>query len=319
MTIMICKICSSKNIKRMDIFKPYIDKEWSFELVECLNCNTRFARRDNNIEYHEELHSLEDSPYAPHYIIANEIKELLRNDISKVENILNNKSLVIKEMLSFLKRKNKSISILEIGCSSGYVTAYLQKIGFHNACGVDISSSAINYARTTFGNYYALKEKNKKYDVIFHTGLIGCVDDPIQFLNHYLSQLTSDGVMFFNAPNVDSVKELNETWVSTPPPDLIYLFKDNVFKKVLDKKYDISIKKTLTPITILRKYINKYKGKKNNIYPRKFYNNLSENKASNQLFKSIVSYIVVVLVKLKILKHYSDDYGLIIKIKHKEL
>jgi len=311
-----CKICNSNQIKGLDNFIPYSDKEWSFEVLECEECSTRFVLRDNSVNYHEELHSNDDSPYIAHYSMAKNIKTLLDENLEECESILKNKSSVIAKVLKYISSKDKNISILEIGCSTGYTTAYIQKIGYTNMLGIDISSSAIDYASSTFGNFYALKEKEKKYDVIFHTGLIGCVDEPIDFLNHYLNLLTTHGVMFFNAPNVASVQETDELWVSTPPPDLIYLFEKNVFCKVLDKKYNIVVSNTLTPISILRKHINRYKNKKNNLYPRTFYKKDKKNVIpANKFFKNMVSSVVNIFVKLKILKHYSDDYGIIVKIE----
>ncbi len=124
--------------------------------------------------------------------------------------------------------------------------------------------------------------------------------------------------MFFNAPNVDSVNETNEIWVSTPPPDLIYLFKDDIFTKVLNNKYKISFVKTLSPLIILKKYINKFKNKKNNIYPRSFVSSkILSRKLVNKHLKKVMFIIIKTLVKIKILKHYSDDYGLVYQIKNK--
>lgn len=311
-----CKVCNSKKLSVVDTFKPYKDKDWLFQVYDCLDCHTRFAIRDNTINYHNELHSTENSPYLFHYKSAEKIKNLLSNDLEKCKVFLSNKSPVLKEVFDYIQNKDSNIAILEIGCSTGYVIAYLQKIGYQNSLGIDISSSVINYAQSAFGDYYALKEEQgKKYDVIYHTGVIGCVDKPIEFLNYYLSLLNSGGVMFFNAPNVNSIKETNEFWVSTPPPDLIYLFNENVFAKVLDSKYTISFNKTLSPLVILRKYINKFKKKKNNIYPRKFISSkIGNSNSANKLLKGMMKLSIMLLVKINILKHYSDDYGLIYRI-----
>lgn len=313
-----CKVCQSLRVEKIDDFKPYIDKDWSYEVYDCLDCNTRFAIRDSDIDYHEEIHVTENSPYAFHYETSEKIKSLLLNDLEACEKILRKKSPVLQDVFTYIKSKNsQKLSILEVGCSTGYVTAYLQNIGYKDSLGIDISSSAITYAQSTFGNYYALQEEEgKKYDVVFHTGLIGCVDDPIVFLNHYLSLLNDGGVMFFNAPNIDSVNEINEIWVSTPPPDLIYLFKDDIFTKVLNSKYKISFVKTLSPLIILKKYINKVRNKKNNIYPRNFVSSETlSKKPTNAFLKRVISSIIKTLVKMKILKHYSDEYGLVYQIE----
>ena len=315
---MTCKICQSSKVEKIDDFKPYIDKDWNFEIYNCLDCHTRFALRNNSIDYHEEMHKTANSPYKFHYETAQEIKHLLSNDLKACETILSKKSPVLQDLFTYLKcNRNQNLSILEIGCSTGYITAYLQKIGYQDSLGIDISSSAITYAQSAFGDYYALQEEpGKNYDVIFHTGLIGCVDNPIKFLNHYLNLLSDGGIMFFNAPNVDSVKETNELWVSTPPPDLVYLFKDNIFERVLNGKYALNVTKTLSPLRILKKYVNKFNKSKNNTYPRNFVSpEISNIKPVNIYVKKMLYITIKILVKIKLLKHYSDDYGLIYQIK----
>jgi SAM-dependent methyltransferase len=319
--LMICKICGSSRVNKIEIFKPYVDREWLFEIYDCSVCQARFALRDNVICYHEEIHSSKDSSYNAHYQMAKEVKKLIDTDINRCKEFLDNRSQVLKDLFLYISERPKEINILEVGCSSGYVTAFLQKWGYINTLGIDISSTAIEYANSTFGNFYSMEKEDKKYDVIFHTGVIGCVDNPTEFLAYYLESLKSNGIMFFNAPNVDSVYETNELWVSTPPPDLIYLFKESSLKKNIDSHYDVEIKKTFTPANIIVKYIKRYKKKKNNIYPRNFIisqnNILSKN--INPLIKKSIFYLVTLLVRLKILKNYSDEYGLIVKIKRKSL
>jgi len=316
---MVCKICGSNKVNKIDVFKPYQDKDWSFEIYNCLVCQTRFALRDNKICYHEEIHSSKDSSYNTHYQMAEKVKSLMDIDMNKCKNFLDKRSNVLKDLFSYILNKPKDIDILEVGCSTGYVTAFLQKLGYVHTLGVDISKTAIEYADATFGNFYSIEKEDKRYDVIFHTGVIGCVDNPNEFLDYYLKSLKDDGVMFFNTPNVDSVYETNELWVSTPPPDLIYLFKESNFRKIIDSQYNIEIKKTFTPANVIVKHINKYKKKKNNNYPRSFIaskKNITSKKI-NPIIKQTIFFMVKILVKLKILKNYSDEYGLIIKINRK--
>ncbi len=314
-----CNICKSGRITKLDDFKPYTDKNWTFEIYECLDCKTRFAVRDSSINYHEEIHTSKNSPYDFHYKSAEIVKEFLNTDIVKCQVFLGDRSVVLSDLFDYVKDKPKHISILEIGCSTGYVTALMQKMGFTNSRGIDISETVINYANSMFGDFYSLKAEEKKYDIIFHTGLIGCVDEPIEFLNYYLNYLKNDGIMLFNAPNVDSVVEINELWVSTPPPDLIYLFKDKSIENSLGNSYNIKIKKTFTPVNILMKYMNRYKKKKNNSYPREFVISSGKRKSRkiNLHLKKGIFFFIKIFVKLRILNNYSDEYGLIVRIAKK--
>jgi len=321
---MICDICNSDNIDKIYKFKPYNDIEFEFNIYDCLNCQTRFAK-SLHLDYDKTiLHSNVESPYLEHYKKANEVKELLKNNLNQFEYEFLQNDLLLKKVLMEIDNFNdKNISILEIGCSTGYITAFLQAKGYKNAFGIDISHEPIEYAKKTFGNFYATKEEDKKYDIIFFTGVIGCVSSPMEFLNYYLEFLTKKGVMLFNAPDVDSVKETNETWVSSPPPDVIFLFQRELFLKSFEEKYEIGSYKTFTPINILFKYLNKFRRKKNNQYPRNFYTkNRDSISLSSSKLKKIVKKIIVLIIKillnLKVLKKYSDEYGLIYKIQKKD-
>lgn len=313
-----CKICKSVDILLLKNFRPYTDRDWEFPIYECKRCHIKFAIRNPSIPYHEALHSSLNSPYLFHYEKAKKIK-LMMSDPEQCQKYLADELPILDKLFRYLKLQKKEISILEIGCSTGYVTACLRELGYTDTLGIDISTSAIDFATKEFGPYFGLhEEKDKKYDVIFHSGLIGCVDSPIEFLNHYIDLLTDEGVMFFNAPNVASVKEMGRLWVSTKPPDLIYLFTETTFTEYLDHEtLDIEVQKTLSPLKILRKIFSqtyddtqpvsfiKVPGKKPKPYLFK------------QIVKKIISILIAFLVKIHIVKHYSDEYGLLVKIKKK--
>ena len=316
---MTCKICTASKLKKIDTFKPYQDKTWRFEIYDCLRCKTRFALRDSNICYHEEIHASKDSAYQTHYQMAKKVKALLNSDLLQCQQLLIHKSQAIHDLLDYIEKQPKEIRILEIGCSTGYVTAFLQKLGYYNTLGIDISQTAIDYAQSMFGSHYALQADKKNYDVIFHVGLIGCVNDPKEFLHLYLDCLDDDGVMFFNAPNVNSIYETKELWVSTPPPDLIYLFQKEGLIKMIDNPYLIQIKEMASPANSIIKYINKFKKRENNIYPRRFSNTRqnTSNKHLPYFIKSALFVMIRLLIVLKVIKKIPDEYGLIAKITKK--
>ena len=315
-----CKLCDSDKVGFVEDFKPYIDKDWSFKMYDCHTCQSRFCLRNSNINYHEEIHSSADSPYQFHYTIATNVKEMF-NDLHLCEKYLSSRSPIFQKMMKYVNKQARDINILEVGCSTGYVTAFLQQKGFQNTLGIDISQSAISHAEKEFGAHYALKEDHgKKYDVIFHSGLIGCVNDPIEFLEHYLSLLSKDGVMFFNAPDVDSIKQNDKVWVSTPPPDLVYLFNKDIFINLFSEKFVVKVEKTLTPLNILKKNLQKLGSSKvSSDYPRLFASSKStkENSNTKKTVKMLVSFIVLMLAKTKILRHYADEYGILCVIKNK--
>ena len=93
--------------------------------------------------------------------------------------------------------------------------------------GIDVSPEASTSARASFGDHFAvgLDAAQPPYDVIYHVGLIGCVDDPIALTRRLLAMLKPGGLLLFNAPNRDALGLDGQLWLdSAPPPDLVTLF-----------------------------------------------------------------------------------------------
>mgnify|MGYP003980873809 CR=1 FL=1 len=318
-----CKVCKSKNINKVDIFKPYIDKKFEFKVYDCFDCKSRFIGNEDIENYKDSLYSECNTPYKRHYTQAEHIKDLLNNDLQKCKEEIAINNIIFNDILIAIENSNKNISILEVGCATGYITAYLQKIGYKNSYGIDLSDEPIKYAKKTFGDYFGLHAKSQKYDVIFFQGVVGCVINPFEFLEFYLSLLSKNGIIIFNAPDVDSIKETNELWVDSPPPDVITLFHKDVFVSLLSDKYEVSMYKTYIPVNILKKYVNIILNRKNNIYPRRFIQlSLSGEDHSAYIFKTLIKriavYFVEFLVNVKLFKRYSNEYGLILSIKNKK-
>ncbi|CEG13893.1 hypothetical protein MSIBF_A640004 [groundwater metagenome] len=320
-----CKLCNSNKVKFISKFKPYADVEWHFDIFECSNCDSRFADRDPMVNYPEIIHSNKYGPYSSQYCLANKVKYFLDNgQIDACENFLKKSHYKYEEIINFINSiKNEHIKILEVGCSTGYLTAFLRAKGF-NVFGIDISKTAINSATELFGEFYGTKEKNIKYDIIFHVGLIGCVDNPKEFLVYYLSLLDKQGVMIFNAPNINNVKQLNKLWASSPPPDVIYLFSEKSFEFLIDKSsFDIYIKKRYVSQNIFNKNLSLIKNKTYSKYPKtferktKFYDNNRKSTFVEKAVKYLVLKTIVILSSLffrDITKKIDDEYGLIIKV-----
>jgi SAM-dependent methyltransferase len=319
----ICKVCYSSNCKFLSDFKPYKDMEWNFQIFTCLNCGSRFALRNPEINYYEILHSTSGSSYGYHYNIATKVKYFLEaNLLDKCERYLRKASYKYSEVIDFVKQKNKPLSILEIGCSTGFMTAFFRSQGY-DAEGVDISENAIRYAQSTFGPFYSLSPSKECYDLIFHLGLIGCIDKPKEFLSDYVRLLKSGGEMVFNAPNVKSPEQLNELWVSTPPPDLVCLFHDKSFHNILNNQFCVEIKKVYTKGEVINKNIKKSFGKKYTNYPINF--RVDSNKPDRRIVTLLKRFLTKViwllcgiLYDLNIFKKYENEYGLIVTINRKQ-
>jgi SAM-dependent methyltransferase len=296
--------------------------EWNFQIYTCSNCGSRFALRNPEINYYEILHTTPHSSYSYHYDIATKVKYFLKTgQHDKCGDYLRKASYKYGEVIDFVKQKSKPLSILEIGCSTGFMTAFFRFLGY-DAEGIDISNAAIDYATSTFGSFYSLSPSAESYDLIFHLGLIGCVDNPKEFLSNYLRLLKSGGEMVFNAPNVKSPEQLNELWVSTPPPDLVYLFHENSFRHILNDQFGVEIRKVYTKGEVTNKNIKKCFSKKYINYPINF--RIDSNKPNRRIIillrrflKEIILLLCGILYDLNIFKKYENEYGLIVTINRK--
>jgi SAM-dependent methyltransferase len=318
-----CSICNAVNTNCLAEIRPYSDMDWFFKIYECRECGVRFALRDPSINYHEILHCSLGGGYDRHYDIAETVRQYLETgDLKKCEQYLINTAYTYDELISFVKdirdKSHGPLHTLELGCSTGYMTAFLRHLGCE-AEGIDISKSAITYARKIFGSFYQENPSKEQYDVIYHLGLIGCVDNPKQFLSYYLSFLKPDGIMFFNAPNIDSPKKKGTLWVSTVPPDLIYLFNESSFQHMLGNAYHVEcIKKHKTQGSLI-KYLTKRKVKNTNSKSNIFFPGTQHiNNTKKKSFKRSINQLLVKadqrLFSLPLFKKYESEYGLFFTI-----
>ena len=101
-----------------------------------------------------------------------------------------------KKMLELLNKNNNSV--LDVGCASGYLLRYLLKnissFNTKNYLGVDISKSAIEFAKKKYGitNFKVLDNENLSfnesalYDIVYSRDTIQHQVNPIQFINNLL-------------------------------------------------------------------------------------------------------------------------------------
>lgn len=320
--MMICQICGSSHCKLLIDFRPYQDMEWHFEILGCSNCGSRFALRNPEINYHEVLHTTPGSSYTYHYDIATKVKEFLQNGrLDQCESYLRKAGDKYGEAIDLVKKKKKLLSILEIGCSTGFMTAFFRARG-HEAEGIDISETAIHYATSSFGVFYSTRPLKESYDVILHLGLIGCVDHPKRFLSDYLHLLEVRGEMFFNAPNVQSPEQLNELWVSTPPPDLVCLFHERSFPMMLGDAYDVEVRKVYPKDEVVHKNLKVILGKPYTNYPIQF--RRDRDKPDRRIMNVIkrclqrmMEFSCGIGVDLRMFRRYESEYGLIVTIRRR--
>jgi len=227
---MVCRICSSSDVVPLGQFRAYPD--YTVALFDCTACGCRFTPRDPDV--YERLHRSASS-YAFHKALQDKAAALFA--ARRTAELTATLSRVPKNrfVLSEIAALGAPARLLEVGCSRGYLTACLLSSG-HDVLGVDVSRTAIDAARKSFGDHFVLPDDPRiaagaPYDAIYHVGTIGCVDDPIGLTNQWLSMLRPGGLLVFNAPNRQVCDLLGSKWVfGTVPPDLVTLFTPDFWK-----------------------------------------------------------------------------------------
>lgn len=145
----------------------------------------------------------------------------------------------------------KAKTVLEIGCSSGFMLSALKDKGLE-AFGLDPSGTFTDYVRgkgiKVYSDLAALKKDRpqQKFDLIIHYFVLEHVPEPIEFVKEYMQLLNSGGTMIFEVPCVtDPLVKLYRT----PAFDKFYwsvvhhwYFSPKTMKDVLEKtgyKYEI--------------------------------------------------------------------------------
>lgn len=117
-----------------------------------------------------------------------------------------------KQFCQFLP-KDKNAKLIDIGCGSGSVTWWLQRIGFDNAIGIDISAEQVKIANKLGVNNIVqaniktyLADKLDLYDVIFARDIIEHFrkEDLVDVLSLCYRSLKINGIIIIQAPNAES-------------------------------------------------------------------------------------------------------------------
>lgn len=231
-----CKICGSKNtILHYNNYPGYVD-EYSYNIFHCNSCNTNFVEPDELLQdIYEKIYSVDQVEGYEQYA---EIARQIKYESSPLKFL----SCVFSTYFSvydFLKNKS-SLKILEVGCGHGYLTYALNNSGF-DATGLDVSSKAIESAKSNFGDKFICADltsyvlsSNEKYDLVIATEVIEHVNEPVQFIENCLNLLKPGGKILITTPSKDFFVQKAIWFTDLPPVHLFWLSK-NSFDAIADK------------------------------------------------------------------------------------
>lgn len=254
-----CRICGYQDADRVGRLMPYLD--YAVSVYGCGNCGSRFVSRKPDA--YERLHSDAASTYGKHHSAASDAKSVLENKAAGDfrQNLLETPKY--KYVIEAIEGEDNIERILEMGCSTGVLGAYFVSRGYKYV-GVDVSRTAVEMAKSSFGPHYYVPEElpspdDRQYDAIYFVGTIGCVDDPLEFIRQALVKLRPGGMLLFNAPNVEACEKFDDIWLSgTMPPDLVNLFDRKIWERYFGGSAEvITMIETERPEKVFKKIVRK--------------------------------------------------------------
>lgn len=114
-----------------------------------------------------------------------------------------------EKYLPLLKRYDRDIPLLDLGCGQGFMLRYLQSVGFTNLIGVDISAEQIEKAKAQGFNaiqadaFDFLKEHTDQFKVIVSIDLIEHFkkEEILELLDLMYAALKPGGLLILQTPN----------------------------------------------------------------------------------------------------------------------
>ncbi len=149
----------------------------------------------------------------------------------------------ILSVLSDFRPETQSLTCLDIGCSSGVITSFLQD-HFSMAIGVDIDQEAVQHARSQgisprvqylMGDAMAIPLREESIDVVVCNHIYEHVPDPRQLMEEIYRVLKREGICYFAAGNRHVIMEGHYglpflSWVPKPVAHLyLRLFGKGTF------------------------------------------------------------------------------------------
>lgn len=101
-------------------------------------------------------------------------------------------------------------SILDVGCGTGHLAVRLYQSGYHHISGTDFSQGCLNIAAAhnlpmeLFQHDIVTAPVPKVYDIVFTTGVIDLVTDPLAALRNISQSLESESLLFISIRNLDA-------------------------------------------------------------------------------------------------------------------
>lgn len=208
-------------------------KKGSYKLLKCQSCS---FLRINPIPDQSILDKLYKNQAMPKAQLENEV-------FSSSFLTLIKKKILIEPLLAKLNNffdTTDNTTLLDIGCSTGWITSVAGEIGF-KVKGIEANSHVAEYARTKYGidvieGYIEELDTKQKYNAFTMFHVLEHIADPRKMLTQINSLLEEKGKLLIVVPNSKSlgvsIFKRNYNWNI---PHHISFFNPITIKEILDQ------------------------------------------------------------------------------------
>lgn len=203
----------------------------TFENYKCLNCGLVFLYPRPSLAEISRL-------YLPDYV---PFRPAVEDETNLVEKWLNYRRWQVRRRL--ITHYKESGSILDVGCATGVFLHELRKTGGWQTFGIDISETALKYARQRLqldvfvGELREAQFADNQFDVVTFWDVIEHVPEPLKTLKEVARILKDDGILVINTPNSESLaaKLWGKQWAGWDIPRHLQLFSRSNIELLLSQ------------------------------------------------------------------------------------
>lgn len=217
-----------------------------FNIYGCPTCHTDFSfpRVETTMIYDHIYSNAKNVPGYDRYWRFMKLIKKSNNPLKVLSNV-EDTYWGVKEALLKVVEDKATKKILEVGSGLGYLTYSLIKAGY-NIVGMDISETAVQKAKTIFGDYYICADlfeiartQAESFDVIILTEVIEHVNRPLEFIEAIKQLLKPGGHAIITTPN-KSLFPSAILWATDLPPVHCWWFsEDSMIFAAKDKDFEI--------------------------------------------------------------------------------
>jgi 2-polyprenyl-3-methyl-5-hydroxy-6-metoxy-1,4-benzoquinol methylase len=228
-----CPVCGHTNFDFLQTCKDFVATGDDFDLRVCKNCSLVFTNPRPSAagisKYYQSDRYVSHAGDKKNFSFIYTLYDWVR-DFS------------ISRKIALIRKRHKSGRLMDLGCGLGYFLNGINKSGFYNAVGVDISNDAIAFVKDKFGldvaheNKLDTFEKNS-FDIITQWHVLEHVHDLENRMKQLKHLLAAKGTMYIAVPNCASwdAKYYGAFWDGYDVPRHLYHFNQHSFSSLMAK------------------------------------------------------------------------------------